>query len=113
MKLYNITVLEDVVSFRHNPVVLPRAPDAGVLQPGAEVLVHIFGGILKSAPSRQDDGVVKLSLLAGRLGIYPDDVQHLQVAALFSLPSVTVKRITVSFIVPSHMQLYNITGVFT
>ena len=78
MQLYDIAVLKGMVSFRHHPVVLTGAPDAGILQAAAEVLMHFRGGVLEGTPPGEHDGVVELGLLTGRLGIYPDNIQHLE-----------------------------------
>ena len=46
MQFYYISVLKDVVPFSHYAVVLPRAPDAGVLELGGEIFVDYRRRIL-------------------------------------------------------------------
>ncbi len=41
MQLYNIAVVEDVVSFYHYPIVLSWAPNSGILQLGSEIFVEV------------------------------------------------------------------------
>ena len=78
MQLYNIAILQNVVSLRHDAVVFAGAPDAGILQLSGKVLVHRSGGCLQSAPPLQDYRVGKVRLAAGNLGIYPYNIKHLE-----------------------------------
>jgi hypothetical protein len=56
-----------MVSPGHDAVVLARAPDAGVLHPGGEVLVHLGGGIGQGAAPANAMGSVKSGFCPGAL----------------------------------------------
>ena len=78
MEFYNVTILQDVVSFCHYTIMLARSPDTGKFQISGEILVDFGGGVRQCAARGEYDWIVHVGFLSGCLGVYTDNLQELE-----------------------------------